>query len=363
MFLLGDSLEWLRQINSNSINCVITSPPYFALRDYRVDGQIGLEPTFQQYIARLMEIFDEVKRVLTNDGTCWVVIGDTYGRGDRRHQAKQTFETNPDRHIDMPPKTHFSKSLMMIPQRFGIAMLDHGWILRNDIIWKKNNCMPSSAKDRFTIDYEHILFFTKNKNYYFKTQYEPYSEATIKEFGQVYKGQGLKEYDDNHVQNPSDVKRRIIKSLSKNSQVNEFFDDIAYAKKWLYPSDIKGQQDVEKARQINIAGLKMPPIGGTKLCPDNRTYSGNTPPFQFGRIMRTVWTINPKPFREAHFAVFPPKLVERMIDAGAPPDGIVLDPFSGAGTTCLVAKQMGRKWIGIELNKDYVNIAKKRITS
>ena len=404
MLLWGDSLYWLRQINDDSIHTVITSPPYYALRNYKVDGQLGLEPTYDEYIARLLTIFDEVRRVLRPDGTCWIVMSDTYngnkkgytygqyGDGRKTKQQYQKGDIYEHNHVKKSIKGIRDRSLLMIPERFAIGMIEHGWILRNKIIWKKNNCMPQSAKNRFTVDYEYVFFFTRGPHYYFKTQYEPYSEATLKEFGQVYNGQGLKAYDDHGVQNPSDVKRRIISSL------------------------------------------KGPPFGGTKLCPDNRTYSGNLwNPQHYGRNMRAVWTINTKPFKGAHFAVFPPALVERMIDAGCPEHicdncgmkwtmgiiehrvntrpgvdvlngksggpqdpnsalhksdlsryrqqiirnedryyrcpcgapthgGIVLDPFAGSGTTCMVAKRMKRNWIGIELNRDYIDMARARLS-
>lgn len=295
--LVGSVFDKLEEIPDNYVDCVITSPPYFGLRDYKVEGQLGLEPTVDLYITHLVQIFDEVKRILKKEGTCWVVISDS-------------FENK-------------SKSLLMIPERFALKMIDNGWVLRNKIIWKKNNCMPSSAKDRFTIDYENIYFFTKSQKYFFNTQYEPYSEATINEFGQKYNGKALKDYESHGAQNPSDTKRRIIAGLN----------------------------------------IKMPPIGGVKHVTgnDNRTYSGNTPNFGNGRIMRAVWTINPKPFRDAHFAVFPEKLVERCINAGCPINGVILDPFIGAGTTALVSLKMNRKFIGIELKQSYVDMAYKRI--
>jgi len=457
MFLLGDSLTWLRQINDESVNTVITSPPYWALRDYKVEGQVGLESSFQQYVARLIEIFDQVKRVLTKDGSCWVVLGDTYtGTGNKGEWTDPKYDQGRNGQVvalNNKVEGIKDKSLCQIPQRFAIAMIDRGWILRNDIIWHKRNCMPSSAKDRFTIDYEHVLFFVKSKKYYFKTQYEPYSEATVAEFGQKYTGQGLKEYDDNHVQNPSDVKRRIIASLGKTKDYNSKYNDesINATKRTetmqadrsrsrelaaqFFPDDKATQQKFINFVHDHGGTLKMPPIGGTKLAGgDNRTYSGNTPPFQFGRIMRSTWTINTKPFKEAHFAVFPPALVERMIDAGCPQHicdkcgkpwtmmvtetrvntrpgndvlngksggqddpnselhksdlskyrqqiirnedglvecscaapthaGLVLDPFMGAGTTALIAQRMGRRWLGIELNPSYIEIARKRLTS
>lgn len=170
----GSCIEILKEIDNESINCIVTSPPYYGLRDYGVENQLGLEPTFEEYINRLCDIFDEVKRVLRKDGTCWVVIGDSYstkhitGTTDKAKGWKSPGnELNPRQAYhgrayggDIP-----SKSLMMIPFRFAIEMVNRGWILRNTIIWWKPNCMPASVKDRFTVDFEYVFFFTKNKKY------------------------------------------------------------------------------------------------------------------------------------------------------------------------------------------------------
>ena len=236
MFLQGDALTTLKDINNETVDCIITSPPYWALRDYKVEGQIwdnsnceheygdkilpsmaksgkhgpnstigakfaqhdarqyegsqfcskckawkgqlGQEPTIELYVNHLIQIFNECKRVLKKEGTCWIVLGDTYGRnvgsqvknsgwsdgGDTQYKQQKIKESG------LP-----EKSLCMIPERFAIKMIDNGWILRNKIIWYKPNCMPSSATDRFTVDYEYIYFFVKSKKYYFKTQYEPMS--------------------------------------------------------------------------------------------------------------------------------------------------------------------------------------------
>ena len=145
--LHGPALEQLKTLDSESVDCCITSPPYFGLRDYKVDGQLGLEKNPQEYIQNLMQIFDKVKRILKSSGAAWINMGDSYNG---------------------------NKSLSLIPERFAIAMVDQGWILRNKIIWYKPNCMPSSAKDRFTVDWEYLFFFTKSQKYYFETQYEPY---------------------------------------------------------------------------------------------------------------------------------------------------------------------------------------------
>ena len=182
--LHGPALEQLKTLESDSVDCCVTSPPYWALRDYKILGQLGLEPTFQEYITKLIEIFNQVKRVLKKEGSCWVNMGDTYSQGDtisNRYGLSGSTLDAPIKH----KADHFSrkvvqsipqKSLCLIPERFAIAMVDEGWILRNKIIWYKPNCMPSSAKDRFTVDWEYLFFFTKSQRYYFETQYEVYDK-------------------------------------------------------------------------------------------------------------------------------------------------------------------------------------------
>ena len=303
-----DCLEGLKQLEDNSIDCCITSPPYWALRDYGVEGQLGLEPTFQEYINKLCNIFDEVKRVLKKDGTCWVNMGDTYmGNSSYSEKGRQGFGNdkigmiNKKKWLDpkyptesrLRGREHIekcdieSKSLCQIPSRFAIEMCDRGWILRNEIIWHKPNCMPSSVKDRFTVDFEKIFFFTKNKKYYFEQQLEPY------------------ESKENH--NPRN------KNAEKYNGTNLFSE------------------------------------GG-------RDYYS-----QGGRNKRCVWCVNTKPFKEAHYACYPDTLIEPCILAGCPKGGVVLDPFMGAGTTAIVADRFNRSYIGFEINPEYIKIAENRI--
>jgi DNA modification methylase len=296
VILNTDALTGLKQLEANSVDCCITSPPYWALRKYGVpvkwddgwEGELGLEPTFQLYIQHLLQIFDEVKRVLKKEGSCWVVISDTYSgtghKGEWRDPKNEDGRNGQDVAINNKVEGIPEKSLCMIPERFAMGMIDHGWILRNKVVWHKKNCMPSSAKDRLTVDYENVYFFTKSQRYYFNTQYEPYQTHEDRPMGiyrannwgyvskyanTPYYGNGKKEYKENDVQNPSDVKRRILESMKKN----------------------------------------MPPIGGIKQAGgQNPTYSGNRPEWKGGRIKRAVWSINTKPFPKAHFAVFPEKL-------------------------------------------------------
>jgi DNA modification methylase len=294
----GDALNVLKTLDADSIDCCVTSPPYWALRDYKTEGQLGLEPMFNEYLDHLIEIFAEVKRVIKPTGAIWVNIGDTYGRGDGTTNKKQTIETNNDRHLSINPKTGYSKSLIGIPERFAIRMTDElGLIRRNSIIWFKGNAMPSSAKDRFTVDFEYLYFFTKSPRYYFETQYEP-------------------------ALNPEDDVRRALKTREYNKKASYFGGSYHNNK----------QTEEEIRRQVAL-----------------------------GRIKRCVWRISTKPFSGAHFAVFPPGLIETPIKATCPVGGTVLDPFAGAGTTAITARALNRHFIGIELNPDYVQMANARL--
>lgn len=300
MLIQGDCIEKLKELEEKSVDCLVTSPPYWALRDYGVKGQLGLEPTFQEYINKLCDIFDEVKRVLKDEGTCWVNIGDTYSAtrwtGNGKGQPMNKFK---DGHRDINPAKKSGledKTLCGIPARFMIEMINRGWICRNEIIWHKPNCMPSSVKDRFTVDFEKIFFFTKSKKYYFETQYEPLSESSLKDFNA----------------------RKTFRNKGSNN---------------VYACPGEGRDRREFYR---------PELGRNKRC---------------------VWKVTTKPFKEAHFATYPEKLIEPMIKAGCPAGGIVLDPFFGAGTTGVVAKKQGKDFIGIELNEEYIKIAEKRIKS
>lgn len=425
----GDALGELKKFPDESIDCVVTSPPYWALRDYgtakwkggnkncdhlvcklssdkstlhpnpekkkmetgipckeicakcgaeRIDQQLGLEPTFQEYITKLCNIFDEVKRALKKTGTCWVNLGDTYsgshqgyGKNSLHRVLKKEIENlgsvknylEKYKHIinQAPPSAKTSvadKSLCMIPFRFAIEMVNRGWILRNTIIWWKPNCMPSSVKDRFTVDFEYLFFFVKNKKYWFETQYEPLQESSL-----------LRAKYNSY---SSKTNKGIHGGMNLKNQLKVF-------------------------EKINKGELS-------------------------GRNKRCVWRISTSPFRGAHFAVFPEELVETPIKAGCPEfvckkcgkarepiiksqfkqhslgatsgqywkvrnfkgdntvrnssvkigytdcgcnvgfrQGVVLDPFMGSGTTAVVAKKFGRNYIGIELNPKYIKMAERRI--
>lgn len=300
--ICGDALTELNKIESETIDCCITSPPYWALRDYKTEGQLGLEPTFAEYINKLVTIFDEVKRVLKKTGSCWVVIGDTYSNWLSHYERygggyKNNSERTKQRYI--PQERVQQKSLCMIPERFAIAMVDHGWILRNKIVWFKPNCMPSSAKDRFTVDWEYVYFFTKSRRYFFETQYEPILDESIKRYDR----------------RTSDKTKCFLNPPNQNAH------------------SFTHENGIMKLKES--AAL--------------------------GRIKRCVWKISTRPYSGAHFAVFPPQLIEPMIKAGCPVEGIVLDPFMGAGTTGLVALLNARNFKGIDINPEYIQMASKRL--
>lgn len=368
---------------------MVTSPPFWALRDYQVKGQLGLESSPEEYIARLCGVFDEVWRVLKSTGTCWVNLGDTYastsprnqGFNERWHGKRCASDKQgaTDRHRPRRPKTSLpEKSLCLIPFRFALEMVRRGWVCRNVILWHKPNGLPCSTRDRFTVDFEYLFFFTKSRRYWFEPQREPLHEST---------------------------KRRVT-AFRRNQ---EAFD----------PRRHKHQANDPRNCPFHI----LERISQNGLHP-------------LGRNKRCVWRISTQPFKGAHFATFPEKLVETPIRAGCPEficarcgkprqkifkpsprygrilaenkrqginchdwfprrvpsfpkgkksgvkphvsaeyteagytdcgcgatfkPGVVLDPFFGAGTTGLVALKLKREFIGIELNRDYVKLAKKR---
>jgi len=304
--LTGDALEQLKTIESGVVNTCVTSPPYYGLRDYGVDGQIGLEETPEQYISKLVAVFREVRRVLRDDGTLWVNIGDSYareggtGKKDRHWDGREKDvgkEMNGFRllahEIGLKPK-----DLIGIPWMLAFALRADGWYLRQDIIWAKPNPMPESVKDRCTKSHEYIFLLSKSKQYYYDADSikEPVSELSLKraEYGW-------------------DCDRPSTKNASLGGE-----------------------------------GIHTDKMGTRFVNPD-------------GRNKRSVWTIAVNGFKEAHFATFPQALIEPCILAGAPFDGLVLDPFTGSGTTAVTALQNGRNFIGVELNPKYVTMAQKRI--
>ena len=284
--IIGDALERLRELPDEIADVCVTSPPYYGLRDYGVDGQVGLEKTPEEYIDRLVQIFREVRRTLKKDGTLWIVIADSYA-GSGRGISKKTGIKN--------------KDLIGIPWMLAFALRTDGWYLRSDIIWNKPNVMPESVKDRCTKCYEHVFMLAKSKTYHFD------SEAVL--VPAHYDGR----------------KETINKGSSK------------YADK-IVPGKTPQSQ--------HMAGK-----------PHQRWRFKDGKPV---KNRRDVWTVSTRPYKGAHFATFPPELIEPCILAGSRPGGTVLDPFIGSGTTAEVAHRLGRECIGIELNPGYEEFIRQR---
>jgi len=299
---LGDALESLKTMPDKSAQMCITSPPYYGLRDYGVEGQIGLEKTPDEYIARLVEVFHEVKRVLKDDGTLWVNIGDSYA-GSGRGQTK----------IGLKPK-----DLIGIPWMLAFALRDDGWYLRQDIIWAKPNPLPESVKDRCTKSHEYIFLLSKSAHYY-------YDADAIAEPSTTYENR------------PAGVVRdRLYGYDSKQNKIKVKLGSKSFSK-----------------GQANGAGIEPT---------DNAKKDYYEVPFVRNR--RDVWAIKTKPYNGAHFAVFPSEIPRLCILAGSRRGDIILDPFAGSGTTGAVAISLRRKAVLCELNaEDYATLIRERVTS
>lgn len=294
----GDCREVLRTLADQSVHCCVTSPPYFGLRDYGVAGQIGLEQTPAEFVAELVVVFREVRRVLRDDGTLWLNLGDSYandgkwgGSSGGKHASALHGNTSIGRgkvYTGLKPK-----DLIGIPWRVAFALQADGWYLRQDIIWSKPNPMPESVRDRCTKAHEHLFLLSKSPRYY--------------------------------------------------------FDPDAIAEQ-LAPASIERLSQPGLAEQAGSDRVPGKTNGAMKAVGNGET-----------RNKRSVWTVATQPFKEAHFATFPPALIEPCILAGCPAGGVVLDPFGGAGTTGMVAQNLGREAVLIELNPAYAAIASDRV--
>lgn len=316
--LLTDALEGLRTLEPESVHTCVTSPPYYNLRDYGVAGQIGAEATPEEFVEKLVEVFREVRRVLHPDGTLWVNIGDSYATRSGNQPPTNTRNSCGHTEKRTPPGYKY-KDLIGVPWLLAFALRADGWYLRQDIIWNKSNCMPESVRDRCTKSHEYIFLLSKSERYYFDAAAisEPITGASTKRYMQ-----------------------------NIESQAGSF------------------KQPGRGGRPMKAA---LPRFGGEKYGADQtektRTKSGKTYAPTPRRNKRDVWTVGTSGFRGAHFAVFPEKLIEPCILAGCPEGGTVLDPFAGSGTTGVVAKRLGRNFIGCEINPDYAKMAADRIAA
>jgi DNA modification methylase len=325
-----DCLTGLAKLPENSINCCVTSPPYYGLRDYGVDGQIGLEDTPEQYVAKMVDVFREVRRVLKPEGTLWLNLGDSYagsGKGgrDTENAAKYKQGTNVGAGTGKPCGRFDGikpKDLMGIPWRVAFALQADGWYLRQDIIWSKPNPMPESVTDRCTKAHEYIFLLSKNSSYFYdyKAIKEQGRQASIDRYKYAFSGRD-----------------GLIMPDGKPQQIAP-----------------KGMRNATTRKGIKYNGQT---VQGKEL----RREQGLPELEYMVRNKRSVWTVTTHPYGEAHFATFPEKLIEPCILAGCPKDGVVLDPFMGSGTTGRVAVKFNRHYIGFEINPEYIKLCDKRV--
>lgn len=295
----GDALAVLADLPDASADCIVTSPPYFGLRDYGVDEQIGAEASPAEFVAALVAVFREARRVLADDGTFWLNLGDSYNNTSSGQNGTASTGITGGRHDRLGGRRSAllapmpAKNLIGIPWRVALALQDDGWILRNDVVWHKSNAMPESVTDRLSNRHEHMFMFSKKPRYWFDL------DAIREE------------------QSPVSIARATR-------------------------ADMRGKDGWADAYHGN------PPTGLARQSERDTS---------IGRNPGDVWTIATQPFSEAHFAAMPPALAERCIQAGCKPGGTVLDPFSGSGTTGLAASRHGRRYVGVDLNRDYLDLS------
>ena len=318
----GDALERLKTLNENSVHCVVTSPPYWGLRDYGAEGQYGMEPTPEAYVSRMVEVFRAVRRVLRADGTLWLNLGDTYA-GSWGAQGGAT-------NLSVPPQGVYqkrspgrsptgglkAKDLVGVPWRVAFALQSDGWYLRQDIIWHKPNPMPESVRDRCTKAHEYVFLLTKSARYH-------YDADAIKTTSKERPGRAQKMPDG------WDTGPGSHGSFHRNGREKGSVRKRGHARQHAgFDSRWDALPKEEQCRSANA---------------------------------RSVWSIATQPYKSAHFATFPEELARRCILAGCPVGGTVLDPFTGSGTTLAVARALGREFIGIELNEAYDELITRRL--
>ena len=326
----GEALEGLGTLEPESVHCVVTSPPYWGLRDYGVEGQLGLEAVHdcsgwakgetcgECYICRMRAVFAGVRRVLRRDGTCWLNMGDSYRR----------------------------KQLAGVPWRLALALQADGWYLRADVIWAKPNPMPHSVKDRPATAHEYVFLLTRRVKYYWDWEASREPAAAANEHDAT--GQGW-HAPGQRPQTGTRPKRQHPTALSFARHVNEP-ERPGQSAKQHRPQRVPAGWDTGPGSHGEEKSGRYAKLVKTSPCVDHEL-----------RNMRSVWNIPTRPYNGAHFATFPPQLVERCIKAGCPVGGVVLDPFFGAGTVGVVALKLGRKFVGVELNPEYVRMAEARI--
>jgi len=336
--MVGDVREQLRLLPDVSVQCAVSSPPYWGLRDYGHTSQIGLEPTPEAFVEALVSVCGEVHRVLKSDGVLWLNLGDTYCNSDKwggggANTGKHTLEHDgtPASWKAVRRRWHGiegikPKDLIGIPWMVAFALRSAGWYLRSDVVWSKPNPMPERVTDRPTKAHEYVFLLTKSERYYYDAGAikNPTAESTLKEVEQGYDGTARKDFTGTGAQDASAVKSRIVARL-RDKQRGHGRRHEGFNRRW---------DEMSKAEQMAV-----------------------------GSNARSVWTFTAANYPDAHFATFPEALPERCIKAGSRVGDLVLDPFCGSGTTGAVALRLGRSFVGIELNPAYAELARVRIGS
>jgi DNA modification methylase len=311
VILIGDVRDRLADLETGSVQTCITSPPYWGLRDYGVDGQLGLEQTPEEYVSEMVDVFRGVRRTLAGDGTLWLNIGDSYSHGGNgsRDPERWPKQSRNDHRVEHRNKGTSPKNLMGMPWRVALALQADGWILRSDIIWHKPNPMPESVRDRPTKAHEYVFLFAKSRAYY---------------------------YDHEAIKEPAKWERWGDQTIKKEQPGTA---------SWIKP---KSKNELTGDRRKEGFNARW----------DAAEANGDAPKM---KNKRDVWTIPTRGYKGAHFAVMPEKLVEPCVLAGSRIGDVVLDPFAGAGTTLVVAQRLGRRFVGVELNPDYVSLIEQRL--
>lgn len=343
--IVADVLAGLATLEPESVQCVVTSPPYWGLRDYGVAGQLGLEATPAEFIEKMVDVFRAVRRVLREDGTLWMNLGDSYASiGHKKSHsgfgstglAGGIAQSHSPTHRENNGPGLKHKDLVGMPWRVALALQADGWWLRSDIIWHKPNPMPESITDRPTKSHEYLFLMARSARYYYDAEAiaEPAESgrADMMTNGQVRTGTA-------YLQQGAAPVNSWPKGWANGAE----------------PHDVVGF-----SREVGRSGNKGRKPATERGCPEDGV-AGSVPREGFTRNKRTVWTIATQPFPEAHFAAFPEALVEPCVLAGSKRGDLVLDPFAGSGTVGLVADRLGRDFVGVELNPEYAAMAERRL--
>lgn len=361
--ICGNCLDVLREMESESIDCCITSPPYWALRDYGIEGQIGLEPTIAEYVDNICTIFDEVKRVLKSTGTCWLNMGDTYygsGKGIGTHPSKreEIYEMPKEAQRQSAGKELPPKSLCQVPSRVSIEMANRGWILRNEIIWEKPNSMPSSASDRFSVNYEKIFFFVKSRKYSFNEQLVDAKESSIKRLNRAV---------SNHhkwINGPDGQPRHTMSKPRVNARRNNLrisAHHFGVGDYCVSPFTNPRKRKMRSVWVFTTKGTQWSYCSGCDSLFQGKARKRIITTTEDGIVKHICPSCHSTEHWVNHFATYPQDLVRRMLVSGSNPGDLVLFPFCGSGTTLLECLNQGRNGIGIELNIFYYKAARARL--